>query len=692
MNTKRILARKLIVKQQLRTLTIGVIALLVIVLLVAFLANQMLQARRKDANIVNGVGKQLISNQKLVKQIYVRGLSKDSLAISKGDDSSKNEINGPINFRELKIEVPTSHSPKIDSLVQMITAYQEELISNHLDSVGDINERTNVEALIKLENQFLDGLEEIVDIYENEKENDFLLLTRIIYILTFCSFIFVILGYKYLIKPQINNHQFLLDVLLEENNKLHSILDNTSNLIWTVDEQYRLVAYNTSFTELYHSVHEQYPKAGKYFLKDLARDKKGANLKEWYKKTFSGKSFNVTISEEVQNEVHHFELSFSPVTGNSGEIVGCCVYRRDITSNINMMSDLRQSELSLKEAQEIANMGNWNWDMKEDTVKWSSQLYLIYGKDSMHFDVNIESVKEIIHPEDLEKVGNVIERSIANRSPHDITYRILTSDGNIRYIHQKGIVITDKEGIPIRMAGTAHDVTTLEEANQKIIHQYRELQNFVYIISHNVRSPIATLLGLINILEVDTKDSDYEIIKNIHETVHVLDETIKDLNHSLSLKKIDQSHYCEVNLNEVINEIKVLMAEEIAVNKVTINTYFKDSVVHKGVKSYYANILYNLIMNAINYRSSDREAQIGISAEKLSNGYLKLTISDNGIGMDLNEEREKRIFNMYGRLNGDSQGKGLGLFLVKSQVEALNGTIEVDSVLGEGTVFTVILS
>jgi len=106
-----------------------------------------------------------------------------------------------------------------------------------------------------------------------------------------------------------------------------------------------------------------------------------------------------------------------------------------------------------------------------------------------------------------------------------------------------------------------------------------------------------------------------------------------------------------------------------------------------GIKSYYTNILFNLIMNSIKYRAQERPLQIKVTSRCTLHGGMKITVSDNGIGMKLTTERKKRIFDMYGRLSGASEGRGMGLYLAKAQVEVMNGTLDVESEPNQGTTF-----
>lgn len=240
------------------------------------------------------------------------------------------------------------------------------------------------------------------------------------------------------------------------------------------------------------------------------------------------------------------------------------------------------------------------------------------------------------------------------------------------------------------MVGTAQDVTVMENARLRIMRQYRELENFVYIISHNVKAPISTLQGLVDILEPGDAASNAEIIVHIGATVDTLDRTIKDLNHALSLKDISEDTFGKVDLEEVMGDIGRLLAQDIRASRAKIEHDFSKAPEAFGVRSYFTNILYNLVLNSIRHGADDRPPHIELRSRPTALGGTEITVSDNGKGMALTKERHKKIFDMYGRLSGTSKGRGLGLYLVKTQVETMKGSINVESKPGKGSIFTIV--
>ncbi len=230
----------------------------------------------------------------------------------------------------------------------------------------------------------------------------------------------------------------------------------------------------------------------------------------------------------------------------------------------------------------------------------------------------------------------------------------------------------------------------LEIAVENLLKQNQDLQQFSYIISHNLRSPIARILGLVNVLDKQAilNTPNYEIINHIVNTVDNLDTVIKDLTQILAIRNNLDKTKEMISLEEVIHIVKNHLEDDIKRTNAIFDINFLEVPEILSVKSYVQSILYNLISNAIKYHSYKRSPHISIKTNVTSK-YVCLSVQDNGIGMDLKNIDTYKIFGLYQRMNTTVEGKGLGLYLVKTQIESLGGKIEVESKLGEGSTFRV---
>jgi signal transduction histidine kinase len=228
-----------------------------------------------------------------------------------------------------------------------------------------------------------------------------------------------------------------------------------------------------------------------------------------------------------------------------------------------------------------------------------------------------------------------------------------------------------------------------KKLNQELIRQNEQLQQFLYITSHNLRGPVATLLGLVDVVDREDGLSAYnrQMVGSTEKTVKKLDTVIRDLNMMLEYKKELGAQRENVSLQSLTEEVSLLLARFVTEAGATIETVFAQVKEVFTVRAYLHSIFYNLLSNAIKYRDPGRLLLVCVRSHQ-ENGYVCITFSDNGLGIDL-DRHQQSLFGLYKRFHLHVEGKGLGLHLVKTQVEALNGSVAVESQEGKGSTFTV---
>ncbi|MGE0773020.1 MAG: ATP-binding protein [Cyclobacteriaceae bacterium] len=227
----------------------------------------------------------------------------------------------------------------------------------------------------------------------------------------------------------------------------------------------------------------------------------------------------------------------------------------------------------------------------------------------------------------------------------------------------------------------------LSVTNQELLRHNHELQQFSYTVSHNLRGPIASLKGIMSLVDKSQLGSNEELFRHLRQSTHALENTIVDLNHIIDTRNEVTRFRQQLLLSEEVRHVKTLLRREIDEHQVLIEQQFDPLFSIYSVKSMLSSILYNLISNAIKYRSPERQLRVVVRA--LTNDYdVKIDVEDNGLGMDIERHREK-LFGLYKRFHSHTEGRGLGLFLVKLQVEMLGGSIDVKSLQGSGTIFSV---
>ena len=228
---------------------------------------------------------------------------------------------------------------------------------------------------------------------------------------------------------------------------------------------------------------------------------------------------------------------------------------------------------------------------------------------------------------------------------------------------------------------------SLESYTKELLISNKNLEQFSYIVSHNLRTPVANILGLSRILKDDSLAEDQKeyIITELGASVEALDEVIMDLNLILKKKQAINESKEKVLFSRLVTKVKNSISHLVEAEQVEIITDFSEVDEYVTVKSYFHSIFYNLIVNSIKYRFPERRPVITITSRR-KNGKVMLFFEDNGSGINLDKKKDQ-IFGLYKRFHSHVEGKGMGLFMVKTQIETLGGKISVKSQPNYGTVF-----
>ncbi|GAB4395895.1 MAG: hypothetical protein OHK0053_07460 [Microscillaceae bacterium] len=230
------------------------------------------------------------------------------------------------------------------------------------------------------------------------------------------------------------------------------------------------------------------------------------------------------------------------------------------------------------------------------------------------------------------------------------------------------------------------------QASQKELIEYnQQLEQFAFITAHNLRGPVSRILGLGNLLEMPDNQPDEQALylQKLTFTTRELDQIIRDLTTILEIRKNIHQAMMEISLHEEVERVLLGLSSEIKATHAQIRVEVAPDVLLFTIRPYLYSILYNLVSNAIKYRQPQLPPQILIRAQ-WQEDELALSVRDNGMGIDL-EQHKGKLFQLYQRFHFHVEGKGMGLFLVNSQVKALKGSINVESRPGAGTCFTVFL-
>jgi signal transduction histidine kinase len=233
------------------------------------------------------------------------------------------------------------------------------------------------------------------------------------------------------------------------------------------------------------------------------------------------------------------------------------------------------------------------------------------------------------------------------------------------------------------------NLTQLQEKNVELEKINFELDRFVYSASHDLRSPLTSILGLLNIMREEVSDAGtMHLVSLMEESILKLDNTIRDIvaysrnnRTDITIEPIGLKKLVE----EVMGNLRYLETGEF---KIPEQIHIKNEIVFLGDRNRIQIILNNLLANAIRYRHPARKPEVVVEAI-LKGQFVQITVKDNGLG--INDKHIGKIFEMFYRTSDTSAGSGLGLYIVRETIKKLNGSIDVVSQINEGSTFTIIL-
>ncbi|MBN8575326.1 MAG: hypothetical protein J0L66_00200 [Cytophagales bacterium] len=303
-------------------------------------------------------------------------------------------------------------------------------------------------------------------------------------------------------------------------------------------------------------------------------------------------------------------------------------------------------------------------------------------------ELNASNRQLVVKNEELIKLNEFMVRQseeLIQQKKEIQESRELIAEANLLIsVQQEKLVVANKE-LEKQVQEKTIDLTT---ANEELIKHNNELRQFSYTVSHNLRAPVARLLGLTDLFGKAELNKEREAMAVlIQRSGQELDEILKDLHQIIDLRNDLYRVHEKFAFADEWQKITFALGDQIR-PAYRISIDFAQGPVIYSIRAMIHSILYNLVSNAIKYRNPEKELTIDIRTETLADQCTVITVKDNGLGINLETQRDN-IFKLYRRFHSHVEGKGLGLYLVKSQVDTLGGAIAVASEVNRGTTFTI---
>ena len=367
---------------------------------------------------------------------------------------------------------------------------------------------------------------------------------------------------------------------------------------------------------------------------------------------------------------------------------------REINERKAVEQKLAESEFLLNEAGRIGRMGGWEYDVIGQRSTWSPVVFDIYG---VPYDYNIDEHDGFaFYVEPFrQQLKDAIARAYAEGVNWDMELQMTTGKGDTIWVRTCGECLYDYGGNLVKLRGMFMDINRykineieLNRSHEMLFHSHQQLKTFTHILSHNIRNHASNISLLTGLIETDNLNQENtELFDKISRVSGGLNDTLNDLALAIKIREnVIESE--ELSFRDITGNVVEILESEILINAAQVKYNFAvPSITYP--KLYLESIIMNLVSNAIKYKRDDETPKILLKTYHNAAGQTVMESQDNGLGIDLKLHGEK-VFGLYKTFHAHKEAHGVGLFLVKTQVESQGGSIQVESMPGKGTTFKII--
>lgn len=484
------------------------------------------------------------------------------------------------------------------------------------------------------------------------------------------------------------------EALLQESEQLlQAVLADSPVILFAIDKYGTFLVYEGR--GLTFSEHKPRELVGQNAF-ELFRD--NTEITDAITSALEGEELWVTI---ISMRGMTYQTSFSPFRNAEGDIVGVIGVGVDITRRKETEAELRRSEARLAEAQRIAHFGNWEWDIADNILSWSDEIYRIFGLTPREFDASFEAFLDRVHPDDRESVDETVKKALHEKQPYSIEHRVVRPDGSQRFVHERGKVYFNENGQPIRMVGTVRDITERMHLQAQLFQSQKmeAIGLLVGGIAHDFNNLLVVIGGRAR-RALKGMGEDNPLREEVEEVIRAEESATLLVRQLLAFGRKQVMRPKVVNINRIISGAEMMMRRLIREDITFLILAEPNLGLVEADPSQIEQVIMNLVVNARDAMPEGgklviRTANVTLGKEH-ADGYLAppgdyvmIEISDDGCGID--NETLSHIFEPFFTTKALAEGTGLGLSTVYGIIRQSGGDIRVYSEPGHGTTFKIYL-
>jgi signal transduction histidine kinase len=293
--------------------------------------------------------------------------------------------------------------------------------------------------------------------------------------------------------------------------------------------------------------------------------------------------------------------------------------------------------------------------------------------------------------EQLAATNAQLQTEITERERVQAELRVVNGELEMRVQERTEQLVAANKRLEEEIAVRKEAEKALKQKNRELERSNIDLDNFVYCASHDLKSPVLNIEGLLDVLKEEMPAPDEnvsQLLQRLDKSVVQIVRTIQDLTEVSALQQNGEAFtVSQTDIEQVLQEVEINLADIMERSHATVESDFAAQPVLQINRKDLKSILYNLLSNSLKYKHSARHPYIKISS-RIKENYIFLSVADNGIGIDLSGG-EKKLFKLFKRMHDHVEGSGVGLYIVKRIVDNYDGSIAVTSKVGQGTTFTI---